>query len=222
MASPEDAYVLNVTGLRDLAPEVMDDNGLPKIKPASFYAEATAEERAWLGLRHGLYLLPTFELLGWLARHIGERSAIEIGAGNGVMADALGIPATDSHLQDLPEIARYYIALGQPTITYGPKVIKLEASAAVKRFRPEVVIAAWITHRYNSRRQWAGGNQHGPNVDWIRDRVDEFVFIGNTETHKRHPLMAEVYAEHVTYPEWLFSRARGGQDFIAWWSRPAT
>jgi len=212
-----DAYTLDLTGLRDLAPEVIDDASLPRVMPASFYAETKPDERAWLGLRHGLYLLPTTELVDWLRDHIGQRSAIEIGAGNGAMADALGIPATDNMLQSWPEMANYYRALGQPTITYGPNIIELEASDAVRRLRPQVVIGAWVTHRYERRAHAAGGNQHGPKIDWIRERIDEYIFIGNTETHKHHPLLKQL--DEVIYPEWLFSRARGGRDFIAWWPR---
>jgi hypothetical protein len=211
-----DAYELKLDGLRDLAPDVIGLDGRPAVMPGSFYADASPDERAWLGLRHALYLLPTTELVDWLREHIGTRSAIEIGSGNGAMAEALDIAATDNLMQSWPEMAAYYAALGQPAITYGPNVIALEASAAVRLLRPEVVIGAWVTHRYNKRQHGLGGNQHGPRLDWIRERIDEYVFIGNTATHANHPLLRQIDEERVIYPDWLFSRGRGGRDFIAW------
>jgi hypothetical protein len=211
-----DFYEIDLEGLRDLSPAVIDSEGLPRVMPAEFYEGTTIAERAVLAVRHGLYLLPTAELCSWLIEHIGDRSAIEIGAGNGRMAAHIGIPATDSHQQDDQEISQYYRDLGQAKVRYGPNVERLEAKEAVRRHRPQVVVGAWVTHRYNLRRHSRGGNENGPNLEWIFERIEEYVLIGNEAVHAKHPLWEKPHEIH--YFPWLYSRAmNGSRDFIAIW-----
>jgi hypothetical protein len=209
-------YLADMTGVRDLAPFVIDEEGLPQIMPAAFYEQTTLKERYWLGHRYGLYLLPTVELCGWLGEHIGARSAIEIGAGNGRLADWLGIPATDSKLQEDPDMKDLYGSLGQAPVHYGPNVEKLEAKKAVRRYRPEVAIGAWVTHRYNPRRHLSGGNQFGPDMNWILERIYEYVLIGNEEVHAKNPLWDLPHEIH--HLPFIYSRAvNGSRDFVAVW-----
>lgn len=202
--------------IRDLAPDVLDDDGHPRIMPASFYEQTTIDERALLGNRYALYCLPTVELCDWLMAHIGQRPAIEIGAGNGRIAARLGIPATDSRLQDSAGIRKAYALMGQPTITYGDNVERAEAMEAIRAYGPDIVLGSWITHRYDSRRHVAGGNMYGPDTDAILAMCAEYVLIGNEVTHADHPLWARPH--DVIYPPWLYSRAHnGGRNFIAYW-----
>lgn len=210
-------YLSDMTDVRDLAPYVIDEEGLPSIMPAAFYEQTTIKERYWLGHRYGLYLLPTVELCGWLGEHIGSRKAIEIGAGNGRLADWLGIPATDSKLQEDPAMVRLYGELGgQAPVRYGPNVEKLEAKKAVRRYWPDVVIGAWVTHKYNPRRHLLGGNQFGPDMSWILDHIDEYVLIGNEEVHAKNPLWDLPHG--IQYLPFIYSRAvNGSRGFVAVW-----
>lgn len=212
-----DTFALDPSTTRDLGPEVLDATGRLKVMPAAYYAGTTAAERALLGHRHGLYSLPTTELCDWLRGHIGDRASIEIGAGNGVMAEHLGIVATDSYMQEDPAIRATFRAMGQPTITYGTNVKRLEARDAVRRFRPAVVIGAWITHRYDPRAHWRGGNQYGPDLAAIAERA-ELVLICNRSTHSKNPLLKEPHEEYE-FP-WLYSRSiNESPNFIAVWTR---
>lgn len=198
---------------RDLAPLVMDCAGSLRVMPASFYAATTQDERSLLAVRHGLYGLPTEELVAWLRGHIGDRSAIEIGAGNGRLAEAVGIPATDNHLQEFGPIRAYYEMLGQALVVYGPNVERIEALEAVKKYRPSVVVGSWITH--NSRHA-PGGSAYGPDLPAILALCDEYVHICNEGTHKNDPLWDRPHEVHE-FP-WLYSRAaNGGRDLIAIW-----
>lgn len=212
-----DRYLLDLD-VRDLSAEVIDPEGMPRVMPASFYSETTREERGVLCVRYGLYLLPTVELVDWLRAFIGQRSAIEIGAGNGRLAMGLGIPATDRMLQDDPEVKAFYNGLAQPTVHYGHNVERLDSKAAIRKFRPQVVVGAWVTHRYSRRRHAAGGNQYGPDTDWILQRCEQYVLIGNDNVHRQHPLWSRRH--EIQYPSWLFSRAmkEGSRDFIAVWN----
>jgi hypothetical protein len=209
-------YLIDTDGVRDLAPDVIDEQGLPRVMPASYYAGTTASERGLLGVRHGLYCLPTTELVEWLQAFIDGRKAIEIGSGNGRLAEASGIVASDSYLQDRPEVREYYDAMSQPPIRYGPNVAHLDAREAIRTYHPQVVIGAWITHKYNQRRHGRGGNMFGPDTDWILQRCEQYVLIGNEETHAQHPLWQRPH--DIYHPPWLYSRAlNGSREFIAAW-----
>lgn len=208
--------VLSTEGARDLRPDVLGPDGIPFVMPAAYYASRTVVERAMLGVNAGLYGLPTLELVDWLHTRIAGRLAIEIGAGSGALASALAIPATDSKMQDDPKIAALYRSMNQPTVPYGPNVERLAAADAVARYKPKVVIACWVTHKYRPIRHAAGGNQFGVNEEAIIARCDEYIFIGNEDVHKDKSIWT--LPHEIFYPDWLYSRASNGtRDFIAVW-----
>lgn len=210
--------LINSRGLRDLGDEALISPGRPRIMPASYYRAASLDERVAFCVRNGLYCLPTAELVDWLRNKIAGRTAVEIGAGNGVLADALGIPATDSRLQEDSKIAAVYAAAKQPLVVYGEKVERLNAAEAVERYRPRVVIASWVTHRYRADRPEAGGSMFGVDEEDIIASCEEYIFIGNSRVHAGKSVWALSH-ERLEY-DWLFSRAfNGSPDFIATWSR---
>lgn len=213
---PFEMYAFNTRGLRDLAADCLDLEGRLKVMPASFYANVKREERAWFANRYGFYSLPTVELADWLRELIAGRSAIEIGSGNGVLAQYLGIPATDSRVQDEPGIRAYYQLMRQATVDYGPNVERIEALDAVKKYKPEVVIGCWITHRYNARDPDREGNALGPDLPAILKVCKQLVLIGNELVHAKNPLWRRPHA--VQYPPWLYARSFNyGREFIAIW-----
>ena len=208
--------VIDPRDVRDLAPDVLSSNGIPRVMPAAYYKKTSLYERAVFGNRQGLYGFPTTELVDWLRVAIGGRTAIEIGAGHGVLAEALCIPATDSKLQDDPEIAALYSGMGQSVVTYGNNVEKLEAEQAVTMYRPDVVIASWVTHMYLESRHGAGGNMFGVMEENIISACQSYIFIGNRKVHAQKSIWA--LPHRIIEPDWLFSRASNGSpDFIAVW-----
>lgn len=203
-------------GTRDLSPELIH-NGSPIVAPAGYYACTSPEERAMFGHKNACYGFVTLELIQWLQKRIGTRTAIEIGAGNGVLAAALGIPATDSKMQTDPQVAAAYAGMGQPTIEYGRNVRRLNAKEAVKEFKPQVVIANWVTHLYRPIRHEAGGNMYGVNEEQIISKCEEYIFIGNEEVHAGKSIWDKPH--EIIYPDWLYSRSvNGSRNFIAIWS----
>jgi hypothetical protein len=189
--------------IRDLAPECLDQRGQLRIMPASYYANATVDERAWFAFRYGFYSLPTLELVDWLQHFIDGRPAIEVGSGNGALARALGIPATDSYEQERPDIKRYYELLYQPTVQYAADVEKLEALEAIEKYQPKVVIAAWVGY---------------VDVPAIIRLAGNYVLMGNLGPHGDLPMRSLPHDEHF-FP-WLYSRAFSGKrDFIGVWRR---
>jgi hypothetical protein len=186
--------------------------------PAAFYHQTSMLERAVFGTRHGLYGLPTEELVTWLKTVTGDRTAIEIGAGHGALAAAIGIPATDNRQQEEPAVVAYYAAIRQPAIQYGLDVEKLTAAEAVTKYRPQVVIASWVTHKYREDRHDAGGNMFGVVEEDIIDACETYIFIGNRKVHALKSIWTRPH--RVIEPDWLFSRASNGSpDFIATWGK---
>jgi hypothetical protein len=213
-----DAFTLNPTRVRDISDLVLDARGHLRILPAHKLAATTPQERLLCGVRHGLYGFPTLELVDFLRARIAGRTAIEIGAGHGLLAQALGIPATDNRQQEDPAIQAHYRALGQPTVPYGDHVEKLDAAAALAKYRPQVVIACWVTHRFEAHRAHAGGSSTGVDEAAVIAACDAYIVIGNERVHAHKPIWALPH-EKLT-PPWLYSRAvNGSADFVAIWRR---
>jgi hypothetical protein len=219
MSDPFGAFELNPDEIRDIAPDVLDpETGRMRVLPASYWAGTTLEERALFGHRHGIYSFPTVELVERLTELIAGRTAIEIGAGHGVLAEALGIRATDSRQQE-QAMYRAELALmgtGQPPVRYGPKVIEAHASRAVRRYRPQVVIGCWVTHKYDPARHAAGGNEVGVDeVDILRN-CENYIVVGNEKVHAGKTIWARRH--RIEYPDFVYSRAvNGTREFIAIW-----
>lgn len=208
--------VTSITGVRDLSPDLLDPLGMPRVIGAAFFEQTTVQERALFGNRHGVYGFVTYELLEWLQDRINGRKAIEIGSGNGSLAYALDIPATDSKMQDNPIVAKLYENIGAPTVKYGPNVQRLPANDAVVVHKPKVVIAQWVTHLYKQSRHEAGGNMWGVNEERIIKSCEEYIFIGNEQVHAGKSIWN--LPHEIIYPDWLYSRAgNGSRNFIACW-----
>ncbi|WP_431102952.1 hypothetical protein [Roseateles noduli] len=213
-----DSYSIDPDSVRDIAPQLLDATGVLRVVPAGVLNTTTAQEWLLFGVRHGFYSFPTEELVAFLRERIAGRSAIEIGAGHGVLAKELGIPATDNRQQEEPALAAHYAALRQPTVPYGANVEKLDAAAAVEKYQPQVVVACWVTHVFDPKNPSAGGSVSGIDEARLLARCDEYIFIGNEHVHRSKPLMK--VAHERLLPSWLYSRAvNGSADFIAIWRR---
>lgn len=208
--------------------DLFDADGVLMPTPAAFWEAKTREEKMLFGHTHGLYAFPTTEIISTIHQMIGGRPAVEIGAGNGGFARALAIPATDSFQQADPMYARFYELAGQPTVSYGPHVERLEATLAVAKYQPKVVLACWVTHLYNPLRHELGGNVVGVDEQNIMEAVDDYIFIGNTAVHETKPLFRDLNAglikthrpaEFYVGQPMLQSRSSRGVDFILRLSR---
>lgn len=147
---------------------------------------------------------------------IGDRSAIEIGAGHGVLAQTLHIPATDSRQQEIPHYRTWITSMGQPPVRYGPNVIGCDAIQAAHEYQPDIVIGCWVTHRYDPARHWAGGNEMGIDEVELLRWCRRYILIGNEEVHRNKAIWALPHM--IEYPPWLVSRAmNGSREFIAVW-----
>lgn len=158
--------------------------------------------RIWCA-KNAVYAYPTLELVEWLREFIAGRRAIEVGAGNGHLGRLLGIPMTDSGMQLMPAIANHYRALGQAPTEPPDCVELLGAEEAVQKYKPQVVVASWVTHRW--REGMSEGNEFGPEEGNIVAAVEAYVHVGNDSVHSQKPIWALPHVKH--YHEWLVSRA---------------
>lgn len=176
-------------------------NGQLQIYPAEFYERFTFNELKVFCFIYGIYQIPTLELIEFLKKEI-VGTAIEIGSGNGVLGRWLGIPATDSRMQEFPDVKPVYDLMKQPTVQYGDNIIKLEALEAVNQFNPDTVIGSWIT-QYDPTSKI--GNPYGVRENEILKKVDKYIMIGNVNTHYNKDIMFKPHRK-LFFP-WLISRA---------------
>lgn len=206
--------VIDTSNVRDLRPDALGADGRLRVLPAAFWEGTTAIERATFGMRTGLYSFPTLELVEYLRELIGGRMAIEIGAGHGVLAEALGIPGTDSYQQRMPRYRAIYEGIGQPIVPYGPRVVEMHASRAVRHYKPQVVIGCWVTHRYDPTQHERGGNEAGIDELDILRHCAAYVVIGHEGVHGAKPIWNRKHT--IEFPPFVYSRAlSAGRNFIA-------
>ena len=149
------------------------------------------------------YLLPTVELVDWLKERIGNRKALEIGAGCGDLGYHLKIPMVDNWQQQLnPAVVAHYKAMQQPCIQYQQDVHCIDAIAGIEAYKPEVVVGGWVTHTQIEEEK-------------IIRMVDEYILIGAEEIHCVKPLMKY---PHETF-EAPFVRSRRKDNKIWVWKR---
>lgn len=195
----------------------------PRVVASAVYDGLSHADVQFWCHRHAFYGLPTDELVGWLRERIGKRTAIEIGAGNGALGRALGIPTTDSFVQqDNPEVVALYRMTEQPLIQYGADVEKLEAVDAVRKYRPQVVIGSWITEYVSPLEDPGpgGGSIYGVRENEILDHegVEAYILVGNLSVHGKKRIRSRRH--EVVHAPWIRSRSsRPDQNCIIVWGR---
>lgn len=178
------------------------ENGRVRCLPAaSFRAIGTERFFVWCA-RRALYALPTLELVEWLRGFGAGHRILEIGAGNGELGRHVGdVVQTDSFQQQ--RTPAFYLAQGHaPTSPHAIDVVKLEAREAVRRYRPDVVIASWVTELGNTP---GLNSSEGVDEEAILDTGCTYVLIGNVGVHGRKRIMAR---PHSTLDvSWIVSRS---------------
>ncbi len=191
--------------LKELDQKLLDPSGNLLLHPNAFYNELDHTKlRIWCSQR-GRYTLPTVEFVEWLKEVIGDRSCIEIGAGKGDLARHLGIKATDSYMQETPHVKAYFASVKQATTNPPADVERLEARAAVRKYRPQVVIGSWIT----GKTELFGGTDE----QYIVGQAEVYIHIGNRKTHGRKKILELPYDE---YRIQVVTRASTQSENVIW------
>ena len=197
-----------------------DKNGLFAPIPWSEIKDDTPDTLNVVMQANGLYTFPTQELIDFLRQEIDDdpayepHTAIEICAGTGWIGRTLGIPITDSHMQERPDIRAAYIDQGSMPIIYPTDVEKLDALTAVRKYNPEYVIASYCTHLYGTG-SLKSGNSFGVDTRWIVQHCHRFYHIGNDDIHSRDPIMQRPH-KRLQF-DWLVTRGNSAHARIYVW-----
>lgn len=208
---------------------LLEDHGLGRIPYGQRIRAIGASElakvpnvrlRVWCHNR-ARYLVPTKELVDWLDDLIGGRPALEIGAGMGDLGRLLFIRMTDSAVQTTPDMRLYYELLGQPITEPPPDVERLEANEAVAKYRPRVVVGAWITQRYqpgDERPPKVESSVYGVDEVKLLSQIDTYIHIGNMAVHRQKRIFQQQHQTHRL--PFLFTRAGDpSQNVVHVWNR---
>lgn len=134
-----------------------------------------------------LYVLPTEELLDFLDKEIGENSAIEVGAGRGIIGRELNIRTTDSHQQSDAFMKALYKAYNTTPIKYPHYIEKIDAVSAARKYRPHTILGCFVTHKWRGDTQ--SGNDFGIDMTKMFSFAKKFILVGNKKIHNDNPLM---------------------------------
>lgn len=180
-----------------------DENGNLPLYSHAFYSQIpNMDLRVWAAF-NAVYSFPTTELIDFLKNKIDGKKSIEIAAGNNGLYRHLGIPATDSYMQQRPEIKLYYQCLGQSPTNPTPDVEQLDALDAIQKYKPDIAIASWLTQKFQEGD--TSGNMDGADEEEILKNVDCYILIGNKRVHGEKRILAQPH-EEICAP-WLISRA---------------
>jgi hypothetical protein len=116
----------------------------------------------------------------------------------------------------VPRFKLIVLTLGQETTAPPADVEILEAAKAVKRYRPDVVIACWLTQR------WRPGDTQGSAAGVIEENLLAntltYLHFGNEKTHGTKRILSRA---HETFKfDWLVTRAEfPALNVVYRWSR---
>lgn len=203
--------------------------------PYSFIKDDTLDTLNLIMQALGLYTFPTIELCEWLSSQIDDdpelepHSAIEICAGTGWIGRQLGIQSTDIKNMENPIVEKIMLeSFSVPTV-YAEDVETLEASEAVKKYSPDIVIGSYVTSKQlvdkiDKRKaitvgfHMPGGGVIEQNLmDLVRNeipvgvdvpgiirKVYKLILICNMRTHAREPY-TNIPHQSYSFP-WLVTR----------------
>jgi hypothetical protein len=188
--------------------ELLFHGGVYKLPHYKDLASFDTPQLAVFGNKYGMYTIPTIELIDELKKIIAGRHAVEIGSGVGIIGRELGIKCTDSLCQNIPAVKMHYDLHLQPVIEYGTHVIERDAEWVARKWRPDVILGSWITHKYVDEE--ISGNFFGPDEEIILDNCKTYIMLGNHKTHGMKPIMKHNpmiikdfpgYVSRSSYPE---------------------
>lgn len=202
-----------------LEKELLASDGRLKVISSEIIRKYPQRQLSLFCVKHGFYGLVTSELIFWLKEQIAGRKALEVGAGNGALGQELNIPMTDSFLQEEPEIKAYYQSLNQSLIHYGPDVEKADYKDAILKYKPDVVIASWVTQLWLGPKDNANGSVYGIDEGWILDHCRTYIHIGNASVHGAKRILSHKHDEYKF--DWLYSRSLDQNNCVIYvWNNP--
>lgn len=159
--------------------------------------------------KNGIYHIITTELIEFLKNEIGSRRTIEINAGNGCISRTLGITGIDNRMHTRNKRLKERLLLVNGSAPNIPKEIKnFEALNAVRLFRPEIVVGAFVTQKSQAHHSAMGiqGSFWGVDETAMLKMVKKYIHFGNKETHRGKFIFSLAHQELSFH--WLYNRSR--------------
>jgi hypothetical protein len=193
---------------------LLDNMGNVKPISADQLQEYKREDIYMFMKKHAINVYPTLELLAFLKDIIGDRNAIEVGAGNGQIGRNLGIRCTDSYMMGRDEWKKFTDKMNEQNganvqgyIKYDPMVEKLTAYEAVKKYAPDIIIGGYVPQHITFRESKEGtlrGNIEGINEVDLVNSGSLYIMIGTIPLHSNRKVMQAIpnHAE-LKFP-WLY------------------
>jgi len=189
--------------------ETMFKNNELQIMPHNYYIDLINKHGmdivSFIATKKALYGIPTVELVEYLKPHITSNT-IEIGSGNGILAKALNIKATDNYTQEDLAVRLTYLLMLQAPVEYGENVEKIDDVAAMKKYKPDTVIGSWLSDIVNMQIGIKGIQEESI----IKNA--KYIFIGNKKTHQKKAILKY---KHKTIDIQLVSRT-GLENNVIW------
>lgn len=182
----------------------LGDDGFLRIMPVGHVEQVPASWRITWMHRSGYWIIPTVELVECLKEEIGEDldQSIEIAAGAGVLGRALGIRSTDFMMAKWhPIYAEMMRRNGISAPNFGPWVERIEASEAVYRHKPRVVLGSYAIRRGGERLQT------GIDEKILMETVPKFILL-----QPKKIVSAEFLRKATVLPVKVISK---GEDAVA-------
>ncbi|HEY9768476.1 MAG TPA: hypothetical protein V6C71_08175 [Coleofasciculaceae cyanobacterium] len=171
---PTDRIFLDPQGIIKLFAKLIRDR-----QSADFYKTIdNADLRVW-SICRAIYQLPTIELVEWLKTNFNLDKTIEIGAGNNYLYHHFGIKGIDNYCEQILAVKQVHEILNQPSTNPPSEVENLEEIAAIKKYQPETVIAAWITLKTEDPEGVDAGHGYAPDEEKILDTGVTYIHIAN-------------------------------------------
>lgn len=189
--------------------KTMFKNNELQIMPHKYYIDLANKYGVdiilFIAVKKALYGIPTLELVEYLKPHITSNT-IEIGSGNGVLAKALNIKATDNHTQADFGVRLTYLLMAQAPVEYGKNVEKIDDVKAIEKYKPDTVIGSWLSDIVNMKIGIKGIDEESI----IKNA--RYIYIGNKKTHQKKTILKY---EHKTIDIELVSRT-GFENNVIW------
>lgn len=146
-------HLINHERAKVIIDELMGMDGRIYPIPYSHIKDDTLDTLNVIMQALGLYTFPTIELCEWLSSQIDDNpefephTALEICAGTGWIGRQLRIPSTDVKNMENPTVQKIMLnSCSIPTL-YADDVETLEATDAVNKYAPEIVIGSYVTSK---------------------------------------------------------------------------
>lgn len=161
--------------------QLRGEDGLLRLLPLAAYEVIPRPLLSYWAMLWGYWILPTVELVAWVREQLGDRPAVEVAAGAGVLGRALGIACIDWNTRrHFPEIALITRLAQQRDPARGAHVLDEEAWAAIVQRRPRAVVAAYPVQRvYEGDPAVFGGSRCGIEEWRIVRSVERYLVLGS-------------------------------------------